>query len=169
MVILIFCWWQKHGFTPVVTRLTSQRWPPVATSSIRSHASAAGVAALQSCSSPLCLTPFPCILYRSTRSSRWNCGYQMIAHQSRWFVYIVPLPASKTNCQTKCSLKNSQRWFLNTVTHAEISRLLVILTFILKTLPMAMLTSWRLCWTTTTWFSSWTCQRTSEAMSWTGS
>ena len=165
MVILIFCWWRKPGFTPVVTRLTSQRWPPVATSSTRSHA---GVAALQSWSSPLCLIPFPCFLCRSTHLSRWICGYLMIAHQSQWFVYTVPLPASKTNCQIKCSLKNSQHWFLNTVMHAEISRLLVILTFILKTLPMTMLTSWRLCWMTTTWFSSWTCQCTSEAMSWTG-
>ena len=30
-----------------------------------------------------CLTPFLCILCRSARWSRWNCGYQMIAHQSR--------------------------------------------------------------------------------------
>ena len=64
------------------------------------HASAAGVAALDSCSSPLCLTPFLCILYLSTRLSRWNCGYPVIAHLSRPFAYIPPPPPPQQAKQT---------------------------------------------------------------------
>ena len=50
--------------------------------STRSHASAAGAAALESCSSPLCLTPFLCILCLSTR----------LTQLSRPFAYNPPGP-----------------------------------------------------------------------------
>ena len=150
----------------------NQRWPPVATSSTHSgpltgRSRGGGIVA---------------IMFKSALSDSismpFNSFESVELRISNDYISLGDLFMSSPSQQAKQTVKQNviwsgipaQRWFLNTVMHIVISRLLVILTFILKTvaLPMAMLTSWRLCWTTTIWFSSWTCRRTSEAMSWTG-